>query len=101
MNAKKIYLFFIFFYAFLIALSVLVFSMMPIPASYLEGFFITLGNASMEWIFAIIMPGIVGTVSCLISIYFISPVIKEQLRKGLKSRNPKYSKRLDLKSNLF
>lgn len=75
MGAKKVYLFFIIFYIFLISVSILAFALMPFPISYPEGFFITPGDVRTEWIFVIVAPGIVGIFSCLIIIYAISPVI--------------------------
>lgn len=84
---KKTYLSFIVLYIFLISLSVIAFVFMPYPASYPEGFFITPGNAQTEWIFAIVMPGLTGTISGLIAIYLIYPLFIGLYLKFISKKN--------------
>lgn len=73
-NKRSIFLFFIILYIFLIVLSVLAFAFMPSPSSNPKGFFITPGNVQFEWIFAIVMAGISGTLGGLVSLFTISPL---------------------------
>ena len=87
MNTRKIYLFFILFYALLIILSIIAFSIMPNPISNPEGFFITPGNVQVEWIFAIVMGGVCGTIAGLISIIFISPIFIKTYVKVLRKKH--------------
>ena len=86
-NTRKVYLFFMLFYALLIILSVIAFSIMPNPISDPEGFFITPGNVQVEWIFAIVMAGICGTIAGLISIIFISPIFIKSYVKVLSKKH--------------
>ncbi|MHA1191842.1 MAG: hypothetical protein ACTSP9_06045 [Promethearchaeota archaeon] len=86
-NTRKVYLFFMLFYALLIVLSVIAFSIMPNPISDPEGFFITPGNVQVEWIFAIVMAGICGTIAGLISIIFISPIFIKSYVKVLSKKH--------------
>ena len=89
-KSVKVYLFFIVFYAILIALSIIAFTFMPFPASYPEGFFITPGGVQFEWIFAIVMPGITGTIAGVISIFLVSPIfIKIYVKKLAKKHEIK------------
>ena len=89
MKAKSliVYLFFILFYAILIALSIFAFSIMPNPLSYPEGFFITPGNVQLEWIFAIVMSGITGTIAGVISIFLVAPVFMKIYAKSLAKKH--------------
>ena len=87
MKLNKTYLFFIVFYVFLIVLSVIAFLLMPSPLSYPEGFFITPGNVQVEWIFAVIMPGVTGTVFGILAIYLISPIFIRIYTKFLSKKN--------------
>ena len=86
-NSRMIYLFFVIFYITLIALSIIAFSLMPSPISYPEGFFITPGNVQLEWIFAIIMPGIIGLIVGFIAIYIISPLFMGMYTKFRSKKN--------------
>ncbi|MFW9973300.1 MAG: hypothetical protein ACFFDF_24160 [Candidatus Odinarchaeota archaeon] len=72
-NIRKIYLFFIILYALLITFAIVAFVFMPNPMPNPEGNFITPGNVQIEWIYAILMAGLCGTITGLISIFFISP----------------------------
>jgi len=89
MNAKSsmVYLFFIVFYAILITLSIVAFSLMPNPLLYPEGFFITPGGVQFEWIFAIVMPGITSTIAGVLSIFLVSPVFIRTYAKRLSKKH--------------
>ncbi len=71
--------------------------------SYPEGFFITPGNVQYEWIFAIVMPGLIGIVMGLIAIYIISkPFIKIYIKSLGKKSEMKLVELEDLNnSSLF
>lgn len=86
-NTRKIYLFFIILYALLIALSIIAFSFMPDPMPNPEGNFITPGNVQIEWIFAILMAGLCGTIAGLISIFFVSPIFIKTYVKTLNKKH--------------
>lgn len=86
-KSRSVYIFFIVFYAILIALSIIAFSIMPYPALYPEGFFITPGGVQFEWIFAIVMPGITSTVAGIISIYLVSPIFIRIYAKTLAKKH--------------
>jgi hypothetical protein len=83
----KVYIFFIIFYAILIALSVIVFSLIPNPSMAPEGFFINPGNVKIEWIFAVCMPGVVGTIAGFIGIFLVSPIIIKSITKLFSRKN--------------
>jgi hypothetical protein len=87
MKLNKTYLFFIFFYVILITLSIIAFLLMPNPISYPEGFFITPGNVQVEWIFAVVMPGVTGTVFGILAIYLVSPIFLKVYSKFLSKKN--------------
>ncbi len=71
----------------MITLSIIAFSLMPYPITYPEGFFITPGNVQVEWIFAVVMPGITGTIFGIIAIYFISPIFMRIYTKFLSKKS--------------
>ena len=87
MTLNKTYLFFIVFYVFLMTLSIIGFLLMPNPLSYPEGFFITPGNVQVEWIFAVVMPGVTGTVFGILAISLISPIFIKIYSKFLSKKN--------------
>ena len=88
-NTRKVYLFFIIFYALLIILSIVAFSFMPDrdPIPNPEGNFITPGNIQIEWIFAILMAGVCGTIAGLISIFFVSTLFIKIYVKTLSKKH--------------
>ncbi len=86
-NTRKVYLFFIILYALLIILSIVAFSFMPDPMPNSEGNFITPGNVQIEWIFAILMAGVCGTIAGLISIFFVSSIFIKIYVKTLSKKN--------------
>jgi len=86
-NTRKVYLFFIILYALLIILSIVAFSFMPDPIPNPEGNFITPGNVQIEWIFAILMAGVCGTITGLISIFFVSSIFIKIYVKTLSKKN--------------
>ena len=85
MNTKKrkVYLFFLILYSFLIVLVIVAFSFLPDPLANPEGNFITPGNVQIEWIFAILMAGLCGTIAGLISVFFTSTVFLKGFIKAL------------------
>jgi len=86
-NKRSIFLFFIILYASLIAFSIVAFSFMPDPMPNPEGNFITPGNVQIEWIFAILMAGLSGTITGLISLFFVSPSF---IKTYIKTLNKKH-----------
>ena len=86
-NTRKVYLFFVILYALLIILSIVAFSIMPDPMPNPEGDFITLGNVQIEWVFAIVMAGVCGTIAGLISIFFVSPIFIKRYVKTLSKKH--------------
>jgi len=86
-NTRKVYLFFIILYAVLIILSIVAFSLMPDPMPNPEGDFITPGNVQIEWVFAILMAGVCGTIAGLISIFFVSSIFIKIYIKTLSKKN--------------
>jgi len=86
-NTRKVYSFFIILYALLIILSFVAFSIMPDPMPNPEGDFITPGNVQIEWIFAIVMSGVCGTIAGLISIFFVSPIFIKRYVKTLSKKH--------------
>ena len=87
MKLNKTYVFFIVLYVCLISLSIIGFLLMPNPILYPEGFFITPGNVQAEWIFAVVMPGVTGTVFGILAIYLISPIFIKIYSKFLSKKN--------------
>ena len=83
----KVYLFFIILYAFLIVLTFVAFSIMQNPMVNQEGEFITPGNVQVEWVFAIVMSGVFGTIAGLISIFFVSPIFIRRYVKTLSKKH--------------
>jgi len=86
-NTRKVYLFFIILYALLIILSIVAFSFMLDPMPNPEGEFITPGNVQIEWIFAILMAGVCGTIAGLISIFFVSSIFIKKYIKTLSKKH--------------
>jgi len=86
-KTRKVYLFFIILYVLLIFLSIVAFSIMPDPMPNPEGDFITPGNVQIEWIFAIVMAGVCGTIAGLISIFFVSPIFIKRYVKTLSKKH--------------
>ena len=86
-NTRKVYLFFIILYALLIILSIVAFSFMLDPMPNPEGDFITPGNVQIEWVFAILMAGVCGTIAGLISIFFVSSIFIKIYIKTLSKKN--------------
>jgi hypothetical protein len=60
---------------------------MPDPMPNPEGDFITPGNVQIEWIFAIVMAGVCGTIAGLISIFFVSPIFIKRYVKTLSKKH--------------
>jgi len=60
---------------------------MPDPMPNPEGDFITPGNVQIEWIFAIVMSGVCGTIAGLISIFFVSPIFIKRYVKTLSKKH--------------
>jgi hypothetical protein len=87
MKLNRVYVFFIILYLSLITLSIIAFVLMPFPLSYPEGFFITPGNVQMEWIFAITMPGITGTLFGIVAIFLVSPIFVRIYTKFLSKKS--------------
>ena len=86
-NTRKVYLFFIILYALLIILTIVAFALMPDPMPNPEGNFITPGNVQIEWVFAIVMSGVFGTIAGLISIFFVSPIFIKRYIKTLSKKH--------------
>ena len=86
-NTRKVYLFFIILYVLLIILSFVAFSIMPNPMPNPEGEFITPGNVQIEWVFAIVMSGVFGTIAGLISIFIVSPIFIRRYVKTLSKKH--------------
>ncbi len=86
-KTRKVYLFFIILYVLLIFLSIVAFSIMPDPMPNPEGDFITPGNVQIEWIFAIVMAGVCGTIAGVISIFFVSPIFIKRYVKTLSKKH--------------
>jgi len=86
-NTRKVYLFFIILYALLIILSIVAFSFMLDPMPNPEGDFITPGNVQIEWVFAILMAGVCGTIAGLISIFFVSSIFIKIYIKTLSKKH--------------
>ncbi len=86
-NTRKVYLFFIILYVMLIILTIVAFALMPDPMPNPQGNFITPGNVQVEWVFAIVMSGVFGTIAGLISIFFVSSIFIKIYIKALSKKN--------------
>ena len=86
-NTRKVYLFFIILYVLLIILTIVAFAFMPDPMPNPEGNFITPGNVQVEWVFAIVMAGVFGTIAGLISIFFVSSIFIKIYVKALSKKH--------------
>jgi hypothetical protein len=57
------------------------------PSPNPEGFFITPGNVQFEWIFAIVMGGVAGTLAGLLSLFTVSPLFIKGYVKTLSKKH--------------
>lgn len=78
---KKIYFILISIVIFFIILVLIAFSL--IPPYDPDGFFITIGNSQIEWMFAILMFPLMIMITGLFSIYIVSPLFSKIIFKSI------------------